>query len=275
MSMIFPGMDPYLELPARWSGVHTALIVYIRDQLQPRLRPRYVAAIEERVYLDIPERLFGPDVRVQRARPDAPGPAVALAECDAPVRVRVALEDVHEAYLTILDRQADERVVTVIEVLSPTNKYAGPGRVSYLTKQQEIVQSSSHLVEIDLLRAGPHALAVPEHIARTRAEYDYLVCVNRAQDPRTEFELYPTRLRERLPRLRVPLSGDDPEVPLDLQAVVAQVYEAGAYADRVRYDRPCVPALGEADQAWAYERIAAARRAGNGAAPPVGPGAPA
>src|SRR5437773_2435543 len=161
MSMIFPGMDPYLENPALWSGVHAALIVYIRNQLQPRLRPRYIAAIEERVYLGAPEHMFGPDVRVQHNRPDAPGPAVALAECDVPMLVRVPIEDIHEPYLTILDRQAGQRVVTVIEVLSPTNKYAGPGRESYIAKQQEVLQSSSHLVEIDLLRAGPHALAVP------------------------------------------------------------------------------------------------------------------
>jgi hypothetical protein len=177
--MIFPGMDPYLELPDLWSGVHTSLIVYIRDQLQPRLLPRYVAAIEERVYLGTPEHFFGPDLRVQRTRSEAPGPAVALAECDAPVMVSAPLEDVHEPYLSILDRRKGQRVVTVIEVLSPTNKYAGPGRDSYLKKQQEVLQSSSHLVEIDLLRLGPHVLAVPEPSARMRVEYDSLVCVNR------------------------------------------------------------------------------------------------
>ena len=56
MSMIFPGMDPYLESPLLWPGVHTSLIVYFRDQLQPLLRPRYLATIEERVYLERPAR---------------------------------------------------------------------------------------------------------------------------------------------------------------------------------------------------------------------------
>jgi hypothetical protein len=32
MSMIFPGMDPYLEHPQRWIGVHSRLVVYIADQ---------------------------------------------------------------------------------------------------------------------------------------------------------------------------------------------------------------------------------------------------
>jgi hypothetical protein len=68
--------------------------------------------------------------------------------------------------------------------------------------------------------------------------------------------------------VRIPLAGDDPDVPLDLQAVLALAYEDGAYADRLRYDLPCAPALSDADQAWANQLIAAARQAGNGAAPP-------
>jgi Protein of unknown function (DUF4058) len=63
--MIFPGMDPYLENPQIWPGLHASLIVYLRDQLQPRLQPRYVAVIGERVYLEGPNRDFIPDVALR------------------------------------------------------------------------------------------------------------------------------------------------------------------------------------------------------------------
>ena len=33
MSMVFPGMDPYLESTTLWPGLHAALIVYLRDPL--------------------------------------------------------------------------------------------------------------------------------------------------------------------------------------------------------------------------------------------------
>lgn len=46
MSMIFPGMDPYLEVPELWPGVHNILIVNILNYLTPLLRPRYIAAVE-------------------------------------------------------------------------------------------------------------------------------------------------------------------------------------------------------------------------------------
>lgn len=257
--MIFPGMDPYLEEPQLWPGVHAALIVYIRDHLQPLLRPRYLASIEERVYLEGPNREIIPDVRVHQNRPDAP-PVTAVLECDAPVRVRVAPLEVHETYLTILDRHSGKRVIAVLELVSPTNKYAGPGRNSYLAKQAEVLRGPAHLIEIDLLRSGPHVLAVPESVARAHAEYDYLVSVNRAQEGREVFELYPRRLNERLPRVAVPLATGDVDVPLDLQAVVGLCYEAGSYGDRLNYDQPCVPALAAEAQAWANRYVAEARQ---------------
>src|SRR5918911_963129 len=87
MALIFPGMDPYLEEPALWPGVHAALIVYARDHLQPQVRPRYIAAIEERVYLEGPDRPIIPDVRLQQHRPAAPGPG-ARADPGGPRKLR-------------------------------------------------------------------------------------------------------------------------------------------------------------------------------------------
>lgn len=60
----FPGMDPWLEDPAHWPGVHQALITYLRDAMQPRLRPRYAATIGERIYVAAHHRSIYPDVMV-------------------------------------------------------------------------------------------------------------------------------------------------------------------------------------------------------------------
>ena len=248
MSMIFPGMDPYLENSQLWPGVHSALVVYFRDQLQPLLRPRYVAAIEERVFVEGPQRQIVPDVWLKRTEQ---GPSVAVAVADEPVVVQIPALEIHESYIEILDRHSGQNVVTVIEVVSPANKYPGPGQESYLAKQGEVRGSTAHLVEIDLLRAGHHVLAAPEWAAREQGPYDYLVCVNRARPLRDLFDLYLRRLRDCLPRIRIPLAGDDPDVRLDVQAAVAKVYEAGSYRDRINYRSACQPALEAEDQRWA------------------------
>ena len=125
------------------------------------MRPRYIASTGERVYVEGPvDRPIQPDVWLRRAGQEGGGLAVADATVtDEPALIDVPGTEVHEPYIEILDRESGMRVVTVIELVSPSNKYAGTGRDAYVTKQQEVRSSTTHLVEIDLLRYGPHVLA--------------------------------------------------------------------------------------------------------------------
>src|SRR5207253_5915990 len=62
----FPGMDPFLEQD--WLDVHSALVTYIRDQLQDQLPQDLCARMESRVLVeddaDEKKRPRHPDVRV-------------------------------------------------------------------------------------------------------------------------------------------------------------------------------------------------------------------
>jgi hypothetical protein len=263
MSMIFPGMDPYLENPKLWPPMHSRMLVYMADKLQSLMGRRYITSVEERIYVEGPDREVIPDIWVShwpgeiRAPRHHAGPAaVAVLEDDESLTFKVQGLEIHEPYITILDLLSGQRIVTMIEVVSPTNKYAGPGRKSYEMKQKEVLASDTHLVEIDLLRFGPHIVAVPEHGARGQAgAYDYLISLSRAGEPRDEYEFYPCRLRKRLPRIRIPLVANDPDVQLDLQAVLAHTYQAGNFRHRIDYRKPCVPPLPPDDQAWADQLI--------------------
>ena len=260
MNTPFPGMDPYLEHPALWPGVHNGIIAALAAQLQPLLTPRYVAAIEQRVYIEGMRRQRVPDVRVEKLRDGPGGTAVAQAATGAPLVLEMESLEIDEWTIHIVDRYRDMKVVAVIEVASPANKAPGPGRRSYRRKQHELRASACHLVEIDLLRRGRHVLSVPEREVRELATYEYLVCVSR-RPKRRRFEVYPCRLRERLPCVNVPLSDPDPDVTLDLQAALEQAYWDGRHMLRLRYDDPCEPPLDAADQQWANERWAAYRAA--------------
>jgi len=262
--MIFPGMDPYLEDPVGWPSIHSRLMVYLADQLQSSLGDRYIADVQERVYVEGPDRSIVPDVGLRQPTPTpapAPGGQLATLEADAPDVEEVPELEIHETFIAIVDPKSGNEVVTVIEVVSPTNKYAGPGREMYIKKQTEIRQSKTHLIEIDLLRAGPHVLAVPEWLARRHGHYHYLTSVNRAVETRRRFELYRRTLRQQLPRLRVPLASGDGDTVLDLQAALIQLYEAGRYRRRLKYDQPCVPPLSGEDRTWADQLIQQARQA--------------
>ena len=58
MSSPFPGMDPFLEHPSHFPGLHDRLINAISDALQTKLPEPYYAEIGERLWVEIAERLI-------------------------------------------------------------------------------------------------------------------------------------------------------------------------------------------------------------------------
>jgi hypothetical protein len=262
MPMPFPGMDPYLEHPVIWPDVHVQLIVALASQLRPRIKPRYAVTLEERVFIENPsQQPRVPDAVIKKARTEGRGPMPAVGMATAtPLVVEVPELEIREPYIAIRDRYHGLGVVTVIELVSPSNKAAGPGRDSYLAKRRGFRDSECHLVEIDLLRRGRHVMSVPKPLTASANPFDYMVCVNR-WPTRNRFELYPCRLRDPLPTIGIPLADPDPDAPLAIQAGLEYVYDDADYALNIRYDKPCKPRLSPEDQEWASECWATYRRA--------------
>ncbi len=262
----FPGMDPYLEHPAWWPGVHQGMITYARAALNALLPPSYVADIGERLYVLQPERSIYPDAVVVEppsaaTRPEggARGTTGALTS-DPPWVLTVEPVEMREVFIEILSVGDASEVITVIEVLSPSNKTANSeGRQLYRTKQQEILQSPTHLIEIDMLRHGEHTVAAPRESLRRRGRWDYLVCLHRGGQ-RGRYEVWAITLQQRLPRIRVPLAHGDPDVVLDVQAVFDRCYDEGAYARRIDYRGAPVTPLAADDREWASTFIERWRR---------------
>ena len=259
MSGPFPGMDPYLEDPAYWHGMHNRLIFCASESLNVGLPPGYVADIEERLYVVEAERSLYPDVALLRAMPQvmprqesrALESGTALLDRAAPHGiVSVTPVETHEWYVTIRTTNKPRRIVTILEILSPVNKAAGSvGRRDYLQKQQEILQSETHLLEIDLLRQGAHTVAAPLASLQQRGTWDYLACLHRSTQ-RHQYGYWLNRVSESLPLLQVPLMEGEQDAVLDLQAVFDRAYDSGRYAQEINYgEAPSTPLSGE-DAAW-------------------------
>jgi hypothetical protein len=148
------------------------------------------------------------------------------------------------AYVEIRDRRNRE-LVTVVELLSPSNKRPGSDREQYLAKREQILGSSAHLVEIDLLRGGR---PMPMPIA-DRPDCDYSVLVSRVEE-RPDAGFWPIRLRDRLPVIPVPLRAPDANAQLDLQTILHRLYDAAGYEDYI-YEGAPDPPLSPEDAAWA------------------------
>ena len=257
----FPGMNPYLEHPELWPGVHHLLISALAESLAPQLRPKYRVAVEVRMYDTSGEDtlLVGiPDVVVKRpltaTTPDVPsyegGNAtmsnVAVAPpLVKPITVTIPVpETVNEGYLEVRE-VATKEVVTAIEILSPTNKRSGEGRKAYESKRQRVLGSLTHLVEIDLLRAGE-----PMPILENDIQSNYRILVSRG-DRRPRSDLYAFNLPDIIPSFPLPLRSGDVEPVVDLQTLLSGVYDRNCYDLDLDYNRQTVPPLSETDAAWA------------------------
>jgi hypothetical protein len=252
----FPGMDPFLEDPAEWSGVHADLITSIRTQLAAEVIPNYRVKIEQRVYLVQPgeeskRRAIVPDVYIVE-RPTSEGAALSVAGGIAPATMIEPLFDleIRERYIEIRDNRNQE-IVTIIELLSPANKSAvGPGYEAFRQKRKQVLASQTHWIEIDLLHAG-------ERLPAVAGESDYYALLKRVGEYR--YAVWYFDLRDRMPTIAVPLRPPDEDVALDLQAAFEDAYARGYYGESIDYDpeRVPLPRLRAADAAWIKARIEA------------------
>lgn len=253
----FPGMDPFIE-GQEWPDFHHEMISAIRAVLTPSLLPHYRVRVEESVYL-VPAPGEGDPprsdwiildvcvVETQGSVPRTSRGGTATVVAVEPVTLTLpALVERRQAYLRVLYRETRE-VVTVVELLSPTNKdMRGPGLGQYLLKREKVLQSPANLVELDLLRGGTR-LAAREPLPAG----DYYAFVIRAS-ARPQMEAYSWTLRHPLPPIPIPLANHEAEL-LDLQAAFTAVYDRAAYAYALDYRLPVEPSLSDADTAWVQE----------------------
>jgi hypothetical protein len=219
----FPGMDPYLEDPKYWKGVHHQIISVCFELLNQTLPPSFAAQIEERIYIQD--------------------------------KISLSYIEVREPFLEIFPVDNPEQIITTIEVLSPTNKTRGDGYEEYRRKQRQLLQSDTHLLEIDLLRDGTHTIAAEERDIRSRFGLsEYRICLHRAAFT-SDCEVWPVRLPEQLPTVSVPLTADFPDHPLDLQNVLNLVWERGPFRRTTDYSLEPTPSLNDALARWANDLL--------------------
>lgn len=265
MASPFPGMDPYIEACHLWEDFHHDLISEIKNSLALVLPKRYVARAGERSYVTltakngVDEYRMQADISVARTPAAAPSPDPAavtalLETAEAqlqPVNMRALVEtSFRESFLEIREAHGERQIVTVIEVLSPSNKrFGSEGWFEYLRKRQACLSGSVNFVELDLLRGGRR---MPMDDEWPAGPYYFLVC--RKTQP-LRCTVWPASFLRPLPALVVPLTEPDPDVAVQMQPLVNAIYARSQYAVDIDYHQPLRPPLSPVEQAWLEERL--------------------
>lgn len=216
MPSVLPGMDPYLEDARRWPTFQTQFISALGDALQPAISDKYRLRLGHRHY-EIEQVLF----------------------------TSIQKEEHQEPFLEIRLKSSGDKLVTLIEMISPINRTHPEGRKRYEMRREEARLEGAHLVELDLVLQGQTCLEADLH---TLTESQYVCCVTRAVRP-IKHELYGTLITKRLPRIRLPMAGEDRDLVLDVQALVNRVYDR-CFEGMIDYQQdPHVP-LSDGDRHW-------------------------
>lgn len=216
MPSVFPGMDPYLEDGKRWPTFQTQFIAALGDALQPALSDKYRLRLGHRYY-EIEQVLF----------------------------TSIQKEEHQEPFLEIRQKSSSDKLVTLIDMISPVNRTHPEARRHYELRRQEARHEGAHLVELDLVLQGTTCL---EADLSSLTESQYVCSVTRAGRP-IKHELYGTLITKRLPRIRLPMFGEDRDLVLDVQALINRVFDR-CFEGQIDYQHdPHVP-LSDSDRAW-------------------------
>lgn len=212
----FPGMNPYLEDDKLWPSFHHQLVTCLYQTLLPGLVDRYRARIGQRHYVT-EQALFTSVIR----------------------------DEHHEECIEIRNR-SDSRLVTLVDIVSPTNKQNAVGRQAYLDKRREGRNANASLVEIDLILQGQPML---DYSRDGLPDWDFAVTVTRSTQP-DRYEIYTATLQKRLPKFRLPLSSDDRDTVIDLHTCFSRAFEQGGFAEQIDYKRDPAASLSDDDRQW-------------------------
>ena len=237
MTSPFPGMDPYLESPTHWPDFHSTFIQTLREAIADTLPDAYFARVQEDILLVEPEPpsyKIVPDVVVGRDDQASRAPQGGVVTL-APTTLQnvISLDERITHYVEIV-RLPDAQVVTVVEVLSPSNKQTE--RQVYATKRDRILRSDElNLVEIDLLRAGQRI-----RLNKAPPSDHYYAFVSRA-DRRPDCDVYHWGVRDVMPQIPIPLRPGTPDASASLGKALANAYQRGRYGRMIRYGEPPPP----------------------------------
>jgi len=188
--------------------------------------------------------------------PEAPemgagGVAVAVQPMVIPLVAELPQpEEIIERYLEIRDVETQD-VITVIEILSPSNKIGREGREQYERKRLKVLGSMTNLIEIDLLRAGE---PFPMKIS---SQSDYRLVVSRSHR-RPSADVYLFSIRQEIPSLPIPLRPGEEEPLLPLNDILHKLYDQGGYDLITHYQTPLDPPLSAEDESWVRQLVGGA-----------------
>ncbi len=235
--------DLNMDSSSIWPSFHAQHIVHLTDAIQQVLPPGYAAFSEKGLQVNsadaddksnpIPDvsawrlRSDRPDNITQQAAPMSGGYVMTLENIEEEIESRpirsVAI------YYEVQSHRNLGRVVTRIELLSPSNKPGGSGYAAFLKNYVAALKSGTSLITLDYLHETPSPFSVIPAYPREPGSHPYYVTLADARTPKKETNAYGFDVDSPIPALTIPLNGSDQVLNFDFDGVYQHTYQVGAW----------------------------------------------
>ncbi len=254
----YPGLNAHLnsllqtpgteDQPSIWHSFHTLHIAHIAEALNAQLPDHYIAFSEQSLQKRTSDDDFG-TIEVQRPQPDVTvfqqgtGVVVAVAVALEPTwqaRIADVLEPVKQPRAVIIRELLPQgklgRIVTRIELLSPSNKPFHRHYPAYEARRMEAIDSDVPLIEIDYLHESRSVLLqLPIYPSHPDAHpYSIIVSDPRPNWTEGKISVYAFGVGEPMARFPVPLANDE-RLVFDLTPVYQHTFLAGRWGNLLNY----------------------------------------
>jgi hypothetical protein len=240
-----PGAD---DQPALWHTFHQSHIAHLCDYLNQQLPENYIAFFEQSLQMRTGDG--GGMIRLRRPEPDISifrqanaGTSASSAQIAAPTYEAMIVEVLEPlrppnsiTIREIAEQRHPGKLVTWIELLSPSNKPGGSDYPAYASKRVETIQSGVPFIEIDYLHESPSPVReLPAYPGDMRA-YPYYVAIHDSRPTWQEgkFAAYGFHTAEPLPVIPVPLA-ENQQLAFDLNPVYQHTFTTGRWHQFIEY----------------------------------------
>jgi hypothetical protein len=255
---LYPGINAHLnsllqQKGGGWQSFHGAHIEHLQEAIEALLPPNYYADSEQSLQvsgIDFDlwiERTTQPDLTIFQVEATAtPSPRIASATAtaptlDMPLWETIADEEDFIKGLSIYHMSGDEpseKLVTRIEVISPSNKPPHAYYRQYLSNRLDTLKSGVALLELDYIhQRRPLLPGFPNYVEGEAGAFPYMVLSSNPRSPEGSgsFQGYGIGVLTPLPKVTIPLLGDE-HIVLDLGEVYNRTFTSRRrYSLRVDY----------------------------------------
>jgi len=270
---IFEGINPVLNEKFLqiwdWQDFHNAHLVDIRNLLKSVLLERgYVINLEESVQVyklgDTPT-LYRSDVLISKSsRPSLSEKAQSQSEAIPtvatqilPIRQMNIPEESPSIMAIVIRKRRENKPITWIEMLSPSNKLPSQTFYDYQFKRKQLIDAGVCFIELDFIHTQPPTFYHVEAYTDGGYPYHLSVSVPRPTIQEGTITMYHFGVADKIPTIDIPLEGDDTHI-FDFNAAYQKTFVESSYGLELDYHDLDLSTYLERDRQYILKRIASA-----------------